>query len=272
MIGIFDSGVGGLTVLRDIHKALPEYSTIYLGDNARSPYGTKTHEQLTEFTWEGVRWLFAQGCPLVILACNSASAQALRTIQQTKLDPDSKQHVLGVLSPTVEYLAEQGYQHIGILATAATVNSEAYVRELQKFDPNLKITQQACPTWVEIVEAGQAQAPETQLQVQTDVQRLLNQAQDLDAVLLGCTHYPVLFDQVRQILPQNIELYNQGPIVAEKLIDYLKRHPEIDQQIEKKSVHQYFTTGDPINAQKAARQIAGLDPDFNQVDLSVILG
>lgn len=270
MIGVFDSGVGGLTVLREVHQVLPQYSTIYLGDNARSPYGKKTHEQLVEFAWQGVKWLFEAGCPLVIMACNSASASALREIQQTKLGEFPGRRVLGVLSPTVEELAERGYQHIGILATEATVKSEAYVRELKKLDPKLKITQQVCPKWAEIVESGRVNDPRSLQIIKADVESLLAKATDLDAVLLGCTHYPVLYNQVRSVLPASIELFDQGPIVAQKLVEYLERHPEIEHQIERTGKRQYFTTGEPSRARQAAHQIAGLDPEFAQIDLAAI--
>ncbi|MFH1632050.1 MAG: glutamate racemase [bacterium] len=268
MIGIFDSGVGGLTVLREIHKKLPEHSTVYLGDSARAPYGDKSHDEITRFTWEGVRWLFDRGCPLVILACNSASAQALRTIQQTKLDDYPGRRVLGVIRPTVEELADRGYAHIGILATPATVKSEAYVKELKNINPDIHVTQHAASGWVDLVEAGKAKSDEARNIVKADVNALLDDCGEIDAVLLGCTHYPVLYDTIRQILPKEIDLFDQGPIVAEKLVDYLNRHPDINDRLVKNADREYFTTGDANQARSAASQIAGFDSEFEHVKIS----
>ncbi|PIQ67965.1 glutamate racemase [Candidatus Uhrbacteria bacterium CG_4_9_14_3_um_filter_41_35] len=267
MIGVFDSGVGGLTVLKDIHKKLPDYSTIYLGDNAHSPFGTKTHDEITEYTWAGVQWLFDQGCYLVILACNSASAQALRTIQQTKLSEYPGRRVLGVIRPTVELLAKK-YEQIGVLATPATVCSEAYVHELKKINQAVRIEQHSCPAWVEVVESGSSNTEVANSIIQKDIDQLLSQSSELEAVLLGCTHYPVLFNQIREVLPKNIALYAQGELVALSLIDYLKRHSEIEEKLEKTSLRQYFTTGEITEVEKAASQIAGLSPNFQKVDLN----
>lgn len=268
MIGIFDSGVGGLTVLKHIHARLPDYSTMYLGDALHAPFGTKTHDEITKYTWEGVKWLFDNGCPLVILACNSASAQALRTIQQTKLSeyPDSR--VLGVIRPTVEELAKK-YKHVGIFATTATVTSEAYKNELNHLDPELVIHQHACPRWVEIVENGNADSKESEIVIEEDVQELLKKDSSLEAILLACTHYPVLFDQIRKVLPQNIDLYEQGPLVADSLEKYLSRHTKLDKRILKTKEHLYFTTGDVKQAQNAAAQIAGLHPEFTRVEITL---
>lgn len=264
MIGVFDSGVGGLTVLKDIHKQLPQYSTIYLGDNAHSPFGTKTHDEITEYTWAGVKWLFDQGCFLVVLACNSASAQALRTIQKTKLSEYPGRRVLGVIRPTVELLADK-YDHIGVLATPATVKSEAYVHEFHKINPDLDIEQHSCPEWVGLVENVSSTVDEVNTIVAQDVKILLVQAPNLEAVLLGCTHYPALYDQVKQNLPPGIDLYEQGPLVAASLVDYLKRHSEIDDNLEREGVHRYFTTGDASLVQNAAMQIAGVQTTFKKV-------
>lgn len=241
MIGIFDSGVGGLTVLKHIHERLPEYSTIYLGDTAHTPYGTKTHEEIFEYTWAGVQWLFEKGCPLVILACNSASSQALRQIQQTKLNEYPGKRVLGVIRPTAEELTGK-YKKIGILATSATVESRAYVNELNHLNPNLDIAQHACPDWVPLVESGKVYSDEAKAIVQTDVDQLLKKDGEIEAVLLGCTHYPHLYDQIRIALPDEIDIYDQGPIVAAKLEDYLRRHPEIEEQLEKEGKYSYFET------------------------------
>lgn len=277
MIGVFDSGVGGLTVLKHIHTELPEYSTLYLGDSARAPYGDRSHEQITEFAWEGIEYLFNQGCPLVIVACNSASAQALRTIQQTKLDPPEsplgkgggeafEHRVLGVIRPTAEELAGQ-FKTVGILATSATVGSEAYVKEFKKINPNVHIEQHACPAWGPLVEEGLAHDSNTHKIIEQDLNILLSKNSDIEAILLACTHYPVLYDYIRSILPKNIALYDQGPLVAKSLKDYLSRHPEIESQLEKSGERQYFTTGDPKKTRTAARQIADMNPNFQHVDL-----
>lgn len=268
MIGVFDSGVGGLTVLRSIHALLPQYNTVYLGDNARAPYGTKTHEEITRFTWEGVKWLFDYGCELVILACNSASAQALREIQQTKLGAYPEKRVLGVIRPTVEELAEQGFDHVGVLATPATVGSKAYVAELLKLDPSVRVSQKACPDWVPIVEQGIGSSEHAKQVVARDVEQFFDQSPNVQAVLLGCTHYPALFPAVRTALPEEVELYEQGPIVAKKLFTYLERHSEIESKLQKDSGRTYFTTGDASVAEHAAQQIAGMSPEFKHVEIS----
>lgn len=267
MIGFFDSGVGGLTVLKDVHKLLPDYSTMYLGDSARAPYGDKTHDQLTEFAWQGVKYLFDHGCPLVIVACNSASAQALRTIQQTKMQEYPKHRVLGVIRPTVEELGKR-YNIVGILATQATVGSESYMREFKNVNQKIKVAQHACPKWGPLVEEGLAHTESTNKIVDEDLKVLLQDEPNVEAILLACTHYPVLYDYIRSILPKHIDLYEQGPLVATSLADYLGRHPEVEECLEKGGERKYFTTGDPEKAVRAAQQIAGLNPDFIQVELS----
>ena len=250
MIGIFDSGIGGLTVLKHIHERLPQYSTIYLGDTAHAPYGTKTHDQITEYTWAGVKWLFGKGCPLVILACNSASSQALRTIQQNLLHEYPGKKVLGVIRPTAEELAGK-YRKIGILATPATVSSNAYVNELHHLNPILQITQYACPDWVTLVESGKTYSDEASVIVKRDIEKLLEQDDKIEAVLLGCTHYPHLYDQIRSALPDEIEVYDQGPIVAAQLEDYLKRHPEIEKQLDISGDREYYETKSDSVIEKA---------------------
>lgn len=268
MIGVFDSGVGGLTVLRSIHESLAQYDTVYLGDNARSPYGTKSHEEITRFTWNGVKWLFDYGCELVILACNSASAQALSEIQRRKLAAYPGRRVLGVIRPTVEELAEHGFDHVGVLATPATVGSGAYEAELLKLDPSVRVSQKACPEWVPIVEQGIGSSEYAKSVIARDVEQFLDQAPRVQAILLGCTHYPALFESIRSVLPSQVYLYEQGPVVAKKLFNYLERHPEIESQLKKDSVHAYFTTGDPETATHAAQQIAGVSPVFKHVEIS----
>lgn len=269
MIGIFDSGVGGLTILKDIHKVLPKYSTMYLGDSARAPYGEKNHEQLVKFAWQGIEYLFNQGCPLVVVACNTASAQALRTIQQTKLSKYPGCRVLGVIKPTIEVLAGK-HKNIGILATTATVNSHAYIRELTHLDASIGVVQRACPAWGPLVEKGFANTDATHRIVNDDVRSFLEKNKNIEAILLACTHYPILYDYIRSIMPTRIYLYEQGPLVAASLKDYFIRHPEIEERIEKKDKRIYCTTGDIELAKCAARQIADFDPDFIHVDINAL--
>ena len=242
MIGIFDSGFGGLTVLGPLHDRLGDYSTIYLGDNARAPYGTRTQEDIFQFTLQGVRFLFEQGCPLVILACNTTSAQALRRIQQEILPIEfPEKRVLGVIRPAAEYLAKQN-NRVGIFATPATVESQAYIHELYKLRPEMKVTQVSCPGLVELIEKGKIRDEETDLLVNEFVQTLLIQDPQVEGVLLGCTHYPLVTHLFRNHLPNGIHMLAQAEVVAVSLGSYLERHPEIDDQLEKKGKRLYFTT------------------------------
>ncbi len=244
MLGIFDSGFGGLTVLKPIHERLPEISTVYLGDNARAPYGIRTQEEIFQFTLEGVRFLFEKGCPLVILACNTASSQALRRIQQEVLPgefPDRR--VLGVIRPAVEYLAANS-RRVGILATPATVTSEAYVHEFQKLNPEIVVSQVACPGLTDMIEKGQQDTAECHHLVTQFVQELLTQDPMIEQVLLACTHYPLVFLPFRKAVPGFMNVLTQGDLVAKSLKDYLLRHPEISHRLEKKSARTYFTTQD----------------------------
>lgn len=243
MLGIFDSGLGGLTILREIHTLLPEFSTAYLGDQARLPYGTRDPETIYEWTWQGVRWLLeAQGCPLVIVACNTASACALRKIQQERLPREfSDRRVLGIIRPTVEALASQTSSgHIGVLATPATVASHAFRSELANVAPNIRVTEVAAPNLASNVERG----AKTSKDVQIACSELLTQDPAIDCILLGCTHYPLIEDEFRRALSSSIRLVTQGGIVAPKLQDYLARHLEIAERIEKKRERRYYTTGD----------------------------
>lgn len=246
MLGVFDSGFGGLTVLKAIHDRLPHLSTIYLGDNARAPYGTRTHDEIFQFTLEGVRELFARGCPLVILACNTASAQALRQIQQTILPvefPDRR--VLGVIRPTAEEIVSKTTtRHIGVMATPATVKSSAYLREIADAsgsDP-ITVTQIACPGIVELIEAGYAQSPEASELVGEYVRDLMQHDSQIDTILLGCTHYPLVQNIFQSHLPPTVTVMSQGSIVADKLADYLDRHPDITSQIDQIGKRAYLTT------------------------------
>ncbi len=245
-IGVFDSGYGGLTVLKSIVEKLPAYDYIYLGDNARSPYGNRSFETVYQYTREAVQWFFSKGCPLVILACNTSSAKALRTIQQQDLvESGTKNRVLGVIRPTTEIaglLSKTG--NVGILATSGTVNSESYVMEIRKFFPEVNVFQQACPLWVPLIESNEHQGIGADYFVEKYVNELLSQSSNIDTVLLACTHYPLLMNKLRQYFPSNIQLVAQGDIVAESLVKYLKNHPELEVRCSKQSRISFYTTDD----------------------------
>jgi len=245
-IGVFDSGYGGLTVLKEIRRKLPDYDFLYLGDNARTPYGTRSFRVVYEYTLQAVKFLFDKGCPLIILACNTASAKALRNIQQLDLQriaPDRR--VLGVIRPCVEKVAEVTRNgRIGILGTPGTVASLSYPIELEKWSGGaVKSTvQEACPMWVPLVENFELETPGTDYFVEKNIRNLLNKDPEIDTVILGCTHYPLLLNTIRKYLPEQIQLINQGEVVAEKLVDYLERHPETDSRISRKGSIRYLTT------------------------------
>ncbi len=246
-IGVFDSGYGGLTVLREFFNYLPEYDFIYLGDNARNPYGTRSFNVVYEYTIEAVKELFSRGCNLVILACNTASAKALRTIQQKDLPEIAPaKRVLGVIRPSVEYVAEiTGNGHIGVLATSGTVASCSYPIELDKWSGGkVKVTtQKACPMWVPIVENNEIGTPGADYFIEKDIRDLFWQDPDIDSLILGCTHYPLLIDSIKKYLPSgDIKIVEQGKIVAKKLVDYLKRHPEMEQGCSKGNSVRFYTT------------------------------
>lgn len=243
-IGIFDSGYGGLTVFRDIRAKLPQYDYIYLGDNARAPYGPRDFETIYHYTLECVRHLFGMGCHLVVLACNTASAKALRTIQQQDLPTLApERRVLGVIRPTTEIVGEfSKTKQVGILATRGTVVSQSYVIEIQKFFPEVKVFQQACPMWVPLVENNEHVGEGADFFVKKYLGELLAQSSEIDTVVLGCTHYPLLEKKIRQHLPPQVKLLSQGEIVANSLADYLHRHSEIEVLCSKTRQVQYFTT------------------------------
>ena len=254
-IGIFDSGLGGLTVMKEIHQRHPEYDYVYLGDNARAPYGPRDFETVYQYTLEAVRWLFDQGCPLVILACNTASAKALRTIQQRDLPSiDPSKRVLGVIRPTTEVIGDYTEtKHIGILGTQGTVDSGSYVIEVGKAFPDVHVHQQACPDWVPLVESGDYLDIAIADPIIRDcLIKLLEQSDDIDTVLLACTHYPLLFPRIRAMLPPDITVVSQGSIVADSLSSYLMRHPEMETRLSKGGSLQFCTTGDPEAFGRAA--------------------
>ncbi len=232
-IGVFDSGYGGLTVLRDLLDRLPQYDYLYLGDNARAPYGSRSFDLVYQFTLQAVRELFALGCPLVILACNTASAKALRSIQQRDLASiDPTRRVLGVIRPTVEALPSITRNgHIGLLGTPGTVASRSYEMELAKFHPDFRLTSQACPMWVPLVENREADGRGADYFVRKYIDSLLRADTDIDTIVLGCTHYPLLIDKIRQYTPAHITLLTQGSIVAASLNDYLRRHPDMERRL-----------------------------------------
>lgn len=243
-IGIFDSGYGGLTVFREIRQQLPQYDYIYLGDNARAPYGPRDFDTIYHYTLECVQHLFGMGCQLVVLACNTASAKALRTIQQQDLPKiDPKRRVLGVIRPTTELVGQYSKTgHVGVLATLGTVKSESYVIEIEKFFPELQVFQQACPMWVPLVETNEHDGPGADYFVEKYLQALLEQSPKIDTIVLGCTHYPLLINKIRKYLPARIQVIAQGEIVAKSLDDYLQRHPEIAAVCSKNGQTAYYTT------------------------------
>ena len=243
-IGIFDSGYGGLTILTHLRERLPEYDFLYLGDNARTPYGNRSFEVVYQFTAQAVRTLFAQGCPLVILACNTASAKALRSIQQLDLPKiDPRRRVLGIIRPTVEALgALTATRHVGILATGGTIRSLSYPLEIKKLYPDIVVTGEACPMWVPMVENGEAASPGADYFIRQRIDALLARDEQIDTIILGCTHYPLLYDKIRQYTPAHIRLVRQGDYVAESLADYLRRHPEMDAVLTRGATTRYLTT------------------------------
>ncbi len=243
-IGIFDSGYGGLTVLKEIEAKLPQYDYIYLGDNARSPYGTRSFETVYEYTLQCVKWFFEQGCPLVILACNTASAKALRTIQQNDLAKiGSEKRVLGVIRPTTEIIGQfTKTGDVGILATNGTVISNSYPIEIQKFYPEVKVFQQACPMWVPLVENNEYNSPGADYFIQKNINELLLQSGGIDTILLACTHYPLLIEKIKKNVPEGVTILSQGEIVANSLQAYLEKHREIEEKCSKNSKISFFTT------------------------------
>lgn len=243
-IGVFDSGYGGLTILDKIREVLPEYDYIYLGDNARAPYGTRSFEVVYEFTRQAVNKLFDMGCHLVILACNTASAKALRSIQMNDLPQiDPARRVLGVIRPTVECVGEiSKNQHIGVLATAGTIKSESYPLEIHKLFPEIQVSGTACPMWVSLVENNESQDEGADYFIRKYIDQLLSKDPQIDTVILGCTHFPILLPKIRQYIPDHISVIAQGEYVAESLKDYLKRHPEMDTKCTKNGNCQFYTT------------------------------
>lgn len=245
-IGVFDSGIGGLTVLKEIRKALPEYDYIYLGDNARTPYGTRSFEVVYEYTLEAIKRLFELDCDLVVIACNTASAKALRKIQQTYLkDLEAEKRVLGVIRPTTEIIGNlTKTKEVGILATKGTVTSESYPIEIAKFAPEVKVHQQACPLWVPLIEHKEYDTEGGHFFIKKYVNELLSKG-DIDTIILACTHYPIIADLIQKYVPENVKLISQGEIVADRLKDYLSRHQWMENKLSKNHSIEYLTTENP---------------------------
>lgn len=268
-IGVFDSGYGGLTVLKEIVKRLPGYDYIYLGDNARAPYGTRSFETVYEYTLQSVKWLFQQGCPLVILACNTASAKALRTIQQNDLSKiDVEKRVLGVIRPTVEIVGNYTRsKHIGILGTNGTVQSQSYPIEIEKFFPGVKVYQHACPLWVPLVENNEYASAGADYFIQKDLNELLNKSAEIDTILLGCTHYPLLLKKIEKFLPKYVKIISQGEIVAQSLADYLTRHKSLEDKCSKNNNLSFFTTDSTVDFDRHSEVFFDKKVSSQHVDL-----
>ena len=259
-IGVFDSGYGGLTILEKMRHMLPQYDYIYLGDNARTPYGTRSFEVIYEYTWQCVRHLLEkEDAALVVVACNTASARALRNIQQLDLikiwqqDGSDVRRVLGVIRPTVERVsAFTRSKHVGVLATPGTVASESYILELEKQDPSLIVTQEACPMWVPLIENGEHTGNGADYFVKKYVDEILSRDPEIDTLILGCTHYPLLRKKIEQVLPEGVHVLAQGDLVAESLTDYLKRHNELEKKLDKNGTCQFLTTEHPDKFRQSA--------------------
>lgn len=268
-IGVFDSGYGGLTILEGIRSLLPQYDYLYLGDNARAPYGPRSFDVVYEFTRQAVMKLFDMGCRLVILGCNTASAKALRSIQQNDLPktyPDRR--VLGVIRPTAELIGSMTKtRHIGILATEGTIRSKSYDLEIQKLSPDVKVSGIACPLWVPIIEAGEAGGDGADYFVKKRIDELMAKDNDIDAIILGCTHYPLLLPKIKKYVPEGVKIIAQGKYVAESLKDYLHRHPEMEERCSKDGTTHYLTTENPLKFQQNAKLFLSSSITVEHVEL-----
>lgn len=268
-IGVFDSGYGGLTILHGIRQLLPDYDYIYLGDNARAPYGSRSFDVVYQFTREAVVKLFSLGCHLVILGCNTASAKALRSIQQRdlpKLDPNRR--VLGVIRPTAEIIGTLTQsRHVGVLATEGTVRSESYNMEIQKLWPDITVTGVACPLWVPIIENNEADSPGADYFVKKRIDHIMRLDPKIDALILGCTHYPILMPKIMKYVPNGVRIVPQGEYVADSLKDYLHRHPEVEANCTKGATARYFTTENARKFKENARIFLLEDINVEHIDL-----
>lgn len=270
-IGVFDSGYGGLTILQDMRRVLPSYDYLYLGDNARAPYGPRSFDVVYRFTRQAVLRLFGMGCSLVIIACNTASAKALRTIQQTDLPLiDPTRRVLGVIRPTAECIGTiTRSQHIGILATEGTVRSRSYELEIAKLWPSITVSGVACPLWAAIVEANEASSDGADYFVGKRIRQLMAKDNLIDSIILGCTHYPLLLPLIRKHTPAGVNIIPQGMYVARSLNTYLTKHPAIDARCTRHATCRYLTTESPERFKETARVFLNEDIDVESVDLEM---
>lgn len=268
-IGIFDSGYGGLTIFDKIREAMPAYDYIYLGDNARTPYGPRSFEVVYRFTRQAVETLFNEGCQLVILACNTASAKALRTIQQNDLPQwDSQRRVLGVIRPTVELMDQISQsKHVGILGTNGTISSGSYAIEIKKMFPHITVIGEACPMWVPLVENNEFNTPGADYFVRKHLEHILALDPEIDTLVLGCTHYPLLIEKIRSFLPPHITVFAQGEYVATSLIDYLQRHPEMDERLTKQGKCRFLTTESASKFSEAASVFLSHPVEVEQISI-----
>lgn len=268
-IGVFDSGYGGLTILHGIRQRLPEYDFMYLGDNARAPYGSRSFEVVYQFTRQAVLKLFSMGCQLVILGCNTASAKALRSIQQRDLPQwDENRRVLGIIRPTAEVIGQlTTSRHVGLLATPGTILSGSYEMEIAKLFPDIKLSGVGCPLWASIVEANEADSPGADYFVKKRIDMLMRKDPEIDAVILGCTHYPLLMSSIVKHVPAGVRIIPQGEYVANSLRDYLNRHTAMDERLTKNGTCQYFTTESEEKFEETAQIFLHEKVNVKHVDL-----
>jgi glutamate racemase len=269
-IGFFDSGYGGLTVLEEVKNLLPEYDYLYLGDNARAPYGTKSFDIVYEYTWQCVKELFSRGCELVIVACNTASAKALRTIQQNNLIDYPGKRVLGVIRPSAENVGKLSKNNeIAVLATQGTVNSLSYVLEFEKHSPKTKVHQYACPFWVPLVENNEFSSEEGIQFVKKDIDKVLSDFPNIDVIVLGCTHYPILLPVLEKLVPKHISIISQGEIVALSLKQYLKRHTWLVKKLSTNRTHKFLTTENAGVFESSVKSIFGIEIEAKQIEIKI---
>lgn len=267
-IGFFDSGYGGLTVLKAVQKLLPKYDYLYLGDNARAPYGTKSAEMVYQHTWQSVQYLFAQGCELVILACNTASSTALRRIQKKHLKNYQGKRVLGVIRPSAEVVGDFSQNNeIVVLGTEGTISANTYIDEFQIFSPQTKVNQYACPLWVPLIETGNYTTAEGNGLIKRDLKAIEQQFPNADIIMLGCTHYPILKDLIKSEIPSHVKVVSQGELLAKSLQSYLERHSWMDKKLTLGRKSRYLTTGNAIKFEEHASKILGLDIKAEHVNI-----
>lgn len=268
-IGFFDSGYGGLTVLKEVEALLPQYNYLYLGDNKRAPYGEKSQDEVYKYTWEGIQYLMKEGCELIILACNTASAKALRKIQQNNLLSFPEKRVLGVIRPSAEVVGTYSKTgQIVVLGTPGTVASRTYIDEFSDFSPHTIVHQYACPKWVPLIESGEYDSNEGISLIHEDLERIIKEFPMADIALLGCTHYPIIQNLIQDYFSDEIQVISQGEIVAKSLRDYLERHYWLEQKLIKEGKRNYLTTGDEIFFQQQGQKILGKEISVKHVEIS----